>query len=87
LKCSSVTECAELTNFLQEQVNLALARERSMEGCVRAKAAVKFFYEHDITQVLIAVLIFLSFLGNVTELEIDPGFQNVQSVFSPSSSP
>lgn len=80
LKCSSVAECAELTNFLQELVNLAVARENHMKGCVRAKTAVKFFYEHDITQVLIAMLIFLSFLGNVTELEIDPGFQNVQSV-------
>ena len=80
LKTSSVAECSEITNFLQERIKMSIARERNMEGCVRAKNSIKFMYEHDISQVLIAILIFLSFLGNVVELEIDPAQQNVGSL-------
>lgn len=73
LKCENSHDCAEWTSYLQGAIRLAVKRERDINAYLKVKNAVRDVFNRDLTQACMAVVILLSFVNNVLEVQMDPG--------------
>ena len=72
LRTETAADCVALAEYLTEAANGAFKAEQNADLYGRVRASLGRIYNHDLTQMLVALLIFLSFITNVLEVQLDP---------------